>query len=162
MRRLMLNSETEDEEVKEWKINGEEYELMEDKKIWEFVMPDVTEILAIYLPFGTTANASGGAGGITVTDGTNRIDFTNIIPDITLNTANKVWARCLLRVVLDNGMIYAEMMKDVSYWDFTTLKGKELQSFFPTNTLAKKITSFALNGYERYIGAGAKIKVWAR
>lgn len=32
MRRLMLNNKTEDEEVKEWKINGEEYELVEDKK----------------------------------------------------------------------------------------------------------------------------------
>lgn len=132
------------------------------KKTWEIAMPNVTEIFARFLPFGTTANDSSGSGGIRIMNGTDELEFVNMISSTLSNVEDKVWAIKSIHIVLDNGIAYAETSASSSNWDFTSnLSGQEML-FFPRSTVLENITSLILDGYNRYIGAGSKIKVWAR
>lgn len=125
-------------------------------------MPNVTEIFARFLPFGTTANDSSGSGGIRIMNGTDELEFVNMISSTLSNVEDKVWAIKSIHIVLDNGIAYAETSASSSNWDFTSnLSGQEML-FFPRSTVLENITSLILDGYNRYIEAGSKIKVWAR
>lgn len=95
-------------------------------------------------------------------NGTDELEFVNMISSTLSNVEDKVWAIKSIHIVLDNGIAYAETSASSSNWDFTSnLSGQEML-FFPRSTVLENITSLILDGYNRYIGAGSKIKVWAR
>lgn len=162
-RRLLSELGMEEDEVKEWKIYGEEYELAEDTVKWELNLPDVTEIFFIMLPYGTQKNSSSGAnGGITVSDGDNSYSFMNLLTGIISNSAGQIWKRQTFHIILDNGLIYAEKSLDSSYWDFNTVVAASEFMALPHQTLLSKIKYLKLDGYSNYIGSGSKVKIWAR
>lgn len=162
-RRIMMAMEMEDDEVKEWKICGEEYELAEDTLKWEFDLPDATEIFFVLLPCGTQKNSSSNSnGGITVSDGENSYSFVNLLNGIISNSAGQIWKRQTFHIILDNGLIYAEKSQDASYWDFNTVVAASEYMVLPSQTLLSKIKYLKLDGYTNYIGAGSKVKIWAR
>ena len=162
-RRLLSELGMEEDEVKEWKICGEEYELAEDMLKWEFDLPDATEIFFIMLPFGTQKNSSSNSnGGITVSGDGGSFSFVNQLNGITSNSADKIWKRQVCHIILDNGMIYGARGVDTGYWDFNTVVSVDEFMFIPKQTSLSKIKHFILDGYSNYIGAGSKVKIWAR
>lgn len=162
-RMMMAIAEMEEEgDMAQWKVSGEEYELAEDIQEWTIELPGVTEIFAVFLPYGTTANSSASINaGAKVSDGLNTIDFANTFVGVISNTADKIWRKTGVHIVTEDGMIYEEVVQDSGFWDFVSGAAKTPTAFIPRSTDLSSVTTFTIAGYGQ-IGAGSKLKIWAK
>lgn len=149
---------------KEWIIYGEEHELTEDTMEWKIDLPDVTEVLFIFLPFGTTKNDAIGNLKARLGDGEEYFD--NVLRNAAPGKAEKVWSRYGAHTLLDNGIVFSDLEWDGSHWDFSPFAGNAAGVWIsaPCETKLDKITVLNISGifYDKHVGAGSKIKIWAR
>lgn len=149
---------------KEWEIYGEEHVLEEDTMEWKIDLPNATEVLFIFLPFGTTKNDAIGNLNAQLCDGEEHFDI--VLANTASNNAGKIWNKYGAHTLLDNGIVFLNLEKDGSYWDFSAFIGSQnhLSMLSPCETQLDKVTALNISGVSsnNYVGAGSKIKIWAR
>lgn len=149
---------------REWTIYGEEHEIAEDTMEWKIDLPNVTEVMFMFLPFGSAKNDSNGFLNALLCDGEKNFDIK--LEKTASEKASKIWNRRDAHVSLDNGMIFADSVVNSGYWDFRAIAGNAYSVYLwsPCETEMKKIDTLKISGVSdnKYIGAGSKIKIWAR
>lgn len=131
---------------------------------WKIDLPNATEVLFIFLPFGTTKNDAKGNLVAQLCDGEEYFGIT--LESTASGDASKIWSKCGTHTLLDNGIVFSDSEYNRSYWDFSCFTGNQanVQMLSPCETQLDKVTVLNISGVSnnKYVGAGSKIKIWAR